>query len=530
MNLPLAHSLPATVDVLIVGNGPVGASIAALLGRYGINTLVVDKTHDVLLMPRAIALDNEALRILQLAGLEEGAFEKIVIAQVRMHCPFVGQFGQANTRGSLDGHPKLVTFYQPDLERTVRDQYQRFENVTSFGGLELLNLIQDAEGVEAELLAEDGHIRRIKARYLVGADGASSKVRSLIGQDFQGRSYAEDWLIVDTRGRENVAIDHVEFLCDHRRPTPHMPAPGGRERWEFMLKGGETREQMEDAGRIARLLEKWIKPDQLEIERKAVYRFHARCCERFQKDRVFLIGDAAHITPPFVGQGLVAGLRDSANLAWKLAWVLKGRAGSGILDSYDQERRPHAKEMIALAKLMGRLVMPGNAPTAMLVHGLMRLTRLIPPLRRHLEELDIKPKNIFKRGLFMPAGRGRRLRRGGLFPQGLVRQMDGSITLSDAVLGDNLVLIGLGIDPRASLTPDICQQWEKHGGSYLQIGLHGQKSTSATHFVEDIGQVLLASAAPDSLAVVRPDRIVMHEGPQAMAQQLVQETLKLLES
>ncbi|WP_282339242.1 bifunctional 3-(3-hydroxy-phenyl)propionate/3-hydroxycinnamic acid hydroxylase [Pseudomonas sp. PS02288] len=530
MNLPLPHLLPDSVDVLVIGNGPVGASLVALLGRHGINTLVVDKVHDVLLLPRAIALDNEALRILQLAGLEEGAFEKIVIPEVRMHCPIVGQFGRANTRGSLDGHPKLVTFYQPDLERTLRDQCRHLDSVTSLGGFELLNLTQDAEGVDAELRAEDGSTRRIRARYLVGADGASSKARSLIGQDFRGRSYAEDWLIVDARGREQAAIDHVEFLCDHRRPTPHMPAPGGRERWEFMLKGGETREQMEDAEHIAKLLEKWVKPDQLEIERKAVYRFHARCCERFQNGRVFLVGDAAHITPPFVGQGLVAGLRDAANLAWKLAWVLKGRAAPGILDSYDQERRPHAREMIALAKLMGRMVMPGNAPTAMLVHGLMRLTHLIPPLRRHFEELDIKPKNIFKRGLFMPAGRGRRLRRGGLFPQGLVRQENGSIVLSDAVLGDNLVLVGLGIDPRASLTAELCQQWERHGGSYLQVGLHGQKRRDTTPFVEDIGQTLLTSAPAGSLAVVRPDRIVMHEGDPAKARQLVQESLRLLGS
>lgn len=529
MNPPLAHSVPDSVDVLVVGNGPVGASLAALLGRHGVNTLVVDRLHDVLLIPRAIALDNEALRILQLAGLGEDAFEKIVIPEVRMYCPIVGQFGRANTSGSLDGHPKLVTFYQPDLERTLRDQCKLFDNVTSLGGLELVNLTQDTQGVEAELRAENGTTHRIKARYLVGADGASSKARCLIGQEFRGRSYAEDWLIVDARGREKDAIDHVEFLCDYRRPTPHMPAPGGRERWEFMLKGGETREQMEDADHIAKLLEKWISPDKLEIERKAVYRFHARCCERFQNGRVFLIGDAAHITPPFVGQGLVAGLRDAANLAWKLAWVLKGRAAPNILDSYDQERRPHAQKMIALAKLMGRMVMPSNAPTAMLVHGLMRITRLIPPLRRHFEELDIKPKNIFKQGLFMPARRGRRLLRGGLFPQGLVRQEDGSIILSDVALGDNLALVGLGIDPRASLTPELCQRWERHGGSYLQIGLHGQKRSSATPFVEDIGQTLLADAPTGSLAVVRPDRIVMHEGTQSTARQLVQESLQLLE-
>jgi 3-(3-hydroxy-phenyl)propionate hydroxylase len=521
--------LPESVDVLIIGNGPVGASMAAMLGRYGVQTLVVDKVHDVLLMPRAIALDNEALRILQLAGLAEDAFDKVVIPEVRMHCPIMGQFGRANTSGSLDGHPKLVTFYQPDLERAMREQGETFAHVQRQGGVELLELKQDNEGISAQLRLDDGRQQTVRARYLIGADGASSRVRSLIGLDFKGSTYAEDWLIVDAKSREGLAIDHVEFLCDYRRPTPHMPAPGGRERWEFMLRPGETREQMEDDARIAALLQPWIAEDQLNIERKAVYRFHARCCERFQNGRVFLIGDAAHITPPFVGQGLVAGLRDAANLSWKLAWVLQGRATAQILDSYDQERRPHARDMIALAKLMGRLVMPSNAPTAVIVHGLMRAMRLLPPLRRLFEELDIKPKNIFKRGLFVAHRRDQRLRRGGLFPQGLVRHPDGRIELSDDVLGDGLVLVGLGVDPRASLSAQLQAQWQALGGRYLQVGLHGQKADASVPFVEDIGQCLLNGAFKPSVAVVRPDRIVMHSGVPEQANEVIRSSMSLLQ-
>lgn len=521
-------ALPDAVDVLVVGRGPVGATLAALLGRYGVHTLVVDKVHDILLMPRAIALDNEALRILQLSGLAEDAFDKIVIPEVRMHSPMVGQFGRANTCGSVDGHPKLVTFYQPDLESSMREQYRRFDNVLSLGGLELEYLQQDADGVTATLRDEDGVQSQVRARYLVGADGASSRVRSLIGQDFDGQSYSEDWLIVDAAERDEKAINHVEFICDHRRPTPHMPAPGGRERWEFMLRAGESREQMESDECIAELLKKWIEPSQLKIERKAVYRFHARCCDSFQQGRVFLIGDAAHITPPFVGQGLVAGLRDAANLAWKLAWVLDGRAASRILDSYDQERRPHAREMINLAKLMGRMVMPSNAPAALLGHGLMRSLRVIPPLRRFFEELEIKPKNNFKRGLFARRSWSSRLRRGGLFPQGLVRASSGSVILSDDALGDSLTLVGFGIDPRGQLDLATQEQWERCGGAYLQVGLHGQKATGTSPFVEDIGQTLMSRAGERTLAVIRPDRIVMHEGHQARAADVVRESLALL--
>lgn len=519
---------PAAVDVLVIGNGPVGATLAALLGGHGIATLVVDKEHEVLMLPRAIALDNEALRIVQMAGLAEDAFAKIVIPQVRMHCPLVGEFGRANTSGTLDGHPKLVTFYQPDLEHAMRAQSGRLPSVATLSGLELVDLQQNQDGVVAQLRTADGTPHVVKARYLVGADGASSKVRTLIGQDFKGQSYSEDWLIVDASNREGEAIDHVEFICDHRRPTPHMPAPGGRERWEFMLQPGETREQMEDVTRIGELLKHWVEPAQLTIERKAVYRFHARCCERFQNGRVFLVGDAAHITPPFVGQGLVAGLRDVANLSWKLAWVLKGRAQPGILDSYDQERRPHAQEMIALAKMMGSMVMPNSVVKAFLGHGLMRVLRLVPRLRRLFDELDIKPKNIFKRGLFSQALRGQQLRQGGLFPQGWVRTAEGVICLSDEILGAELTMVGFGVDPRAGLSLEQQLHWETNGGRFVQMGLQGQTGQSSTRFIEDVGQSLLTSAAVGTLAVVRPDRIVMTQRPQHQASALLDDTWRLL--
>jgi 3-(3-hydroxy-phenyl)propionate hydroxylase len=158
----------------------------------------------------------------------------------------------------------------------------------------------------------------------------------------------------------------------------------------------------------------------------------------------------------------------------------------------------------------------------------MRALRLVPPLRRHFEELEIKPKNNFRRGLFARRAWGRRLRRGGLFPQGLVRATDGSIGLSDDALGDRLTLVGFGVDPRAQLDQATQRQWERCGGGYLQVGLHGQKPGTSTSFVEDIGQALLSRMPECSLAVIRPDRIVMHEGPHARATQIVRESLALL--
>jgi 3-(3-hydroxy-phenyl)propionate hydroxylase len=527
-NKKVSELPPAAVDVLVIGNGPVGATIAALLGRYGVKTLVLDKTHEVLLMPRAIALDNEALRILQLAGLSEDAFEKIVIPEVRMHSPVLGQFGRANTEGCIDGHPKLVTFYQPDLERAMRSQVSRLKSVTSLGGFELESLVEEAECVVATVRDQEGHSHSVRAQYLIGADGASSRVRALIGQEFEGQTYAEDWLIVDVKNRHKSAIDHIEFLCDPQRPTPHMPAPGGRERWEFMLHPGESREELESPESIARLIAPWISPQELEIERKAVYRFHARCCNKFSKGRIFLAGDAAHITPPFVGQGLVAGLRDGANLAWKLAWVLRGYAAPSVLETYDVERRPHAQAMINLAKLMGRLVMPKNKFAAFFIHGLMRMLALTPATRKYFEQLDIKPKNIFKHGLFMQHRRGDKLVRGSLFPQAWIRNMQKQIKLSDDALGDNLTLVGFGVDPLSLLTTDQIVSWEKMGGHFLEVRPRGQRSGGSCDFVEDMNHDILPLAAKGTLVAVRPDRIIMHHAPGTEASRLLRDCRGLL--
>ncbi|ROH86784.1 bifunctional 3-(3-hydroxy-phenyl)propionate/3-hydroxycinnamic acid hydroxylase [Stagnimonas aquatica] len=518
--------VPNAVDVLVVGYGPVGAAVAALLGGYGINTLVIDKAPDILMAPRAIALDNEALRILQMVGLGENAFPKVAIPYVRMLCPIVGEFGRVNSGGTIDGHPKLVTFYQPDLERALRKKVADRGSVQVCTSAEMLSAQEDERGFDVVIRFPSGAESTVRTRYLVGADGAGSVVRKLIGQDFEGKTYAEDWLIVDAK---NVPgnFDHIEFICDPKRPTPHMVAPGGRIRWEFMLRPGETREQMESDETITRLLQPWARAGELKIERKAVYRFHARSCKRYSRGNAFLVGDAAHITPPFVGQGLVAGLRDAANLSWKLAWVLKGRMSPVALETYDQERRPHATQMIALAKLMGRLVMPSNKLMAILIHGTMALLRRIPPLRNHFDELGIKPKNEFSDGLFVKGQS--RIRRGRVLPQGFVRSSSGQGLLSDDALGNGLTLVGFGQSPLPHLKATTLRKWESVGGLISQINHRGGSDDEADNVFEDLESRLLSSGQLYGwCAVVRPDRTVLHDGPISEADRLVRESIELL--
>lgn len=523
-------ALPHLVDVIVVGLGPVGATVGNLLGRYGVATLVVDYATEILTAPRAIALDNEALRVLQLAGLHEGAFETVAIPHVQMRSPIFGNYARATTAGQIDGHPKLVTFYQPDLERALREQLGNHPSVRVETGIEVTGIDNRPSSVHVDVRLPDGSTTQVEAMYVVGCDGANSFIRKALGLDFQGHTYAQDWLIVDAKGAP-TPIDHIEFFCNHRRPAPHMPAPGGRQRWEFMLRPGETRELMERPEMASRLLEPWLQGHSVEIERLAVYRFHARVADRFSIGRVYLAGDAAHITPPFAGQGLVAGLRDAANLCWKLAWVINCRASPTILESYNTERRPHAKSMVGLAKFLGKLIMPRSLPVAFVAHGLMRLLELFPPTRRWFGNLEIKPKNTFRRGLFLRGVSNSRLVSGGTFPQGLVGQAEGDVVLSDEVLGPQLSLVGFGVDPAESLDAAARNSWLAAGGRFVQICHRGQRLHLGpfARKCEDVSGTFIPVVAPFGwTAVVRPDRTVMCDGPSARAGQLVSGVLALL--
>ena len=518
-------------DVLLVGLGPVGAALANLLGRRGVRVLAIDKATAIFEKPRAIALDNEALRILQSAGVCDGEFETVAIPQVQYHSPLFGRFARINTAGIVDGHPALVTFYQPELERLLRAKLAQYASVDVQLGAELLGFTDDGRSVLARIGQASGREAEVRARYLVGVDGAGSLVRRLLGLDFEGHTFQQDWLIVDAFDVP-APIDHVEFICDPRRPTPRMVGPGGRQRWEFMLRPGETPEEMEKPESVRRLLSPWCDSRNIRIERTAVYRFHAREARRFSKGRCFLAGDAAHITPPFAGQGLVAGLRDASNLAWKMAAVVRGEAGEQVLDSYDAERRPHARKIIQLARRLGSLVMPQNRFAAFATHGVVSLLRQLPAGRALFEDLKLKPENTFDEGLFWRVRGRERLRAGSMLPQGWVRPASGGgPVLSDDALGPQWALIGFGVDPVAGLPPDLLQRWQALGGRAWQWCQRSQAQHLAPpeRRLEALDEALLPRRVPLGwVAIVRPDRCVLAEGPAAQVETLLKRALSLV--
>ena len=530
---PLPPATPREVlraDVLVVGLGPVGAAMANMLVRQGVRVLAIDKALEPFDKPRAIALDNEALRILQSLGIRDGDFATLAIPQVQYHSPLFGRFARIATAGSIDGHPKLVTFYQPELEAVLRGRLRNSSLADIRLGAELIAFADDGRSVAATVREASGRELAVHARFLVAADGAGSVVRHQLGLEFDGTTFQQDWLIVDARDVPNP-VDHCSFICDPRRPTPRMVAPGGRQRWEFMLRPGESREEMERPETVKRLLAPWCDADRVTIERTAVYRFHAREARAFSRGRCFLVGDAAHITPPFAGQGLVAGLRDVSNLAWKLAWVTKGRASESLLESYDVERRPHARKIIRLARFLGALVMPSNRLAAFAIHGLMRGLQVVPRIRALFEDLRIKPQNSFDRGCF-EGKRGDRLRAGSAFPQGWVRSPTmPTPRLSDDALGDGWSLVGFGRDPHEFLSRADLAAWEAAGGRTWQWCHRGQGQHLGAPGIqlEALDDVVLPGRVPIGwAAIVRPDRCVFIEGPVEESAAMVRRAVDVL--
>jgi 3-(3-hydroxy-phenyl)propionate hydroxylase len=344
-------------DVLIVGLGPVGATLAALLGRRGIDTIAIERDTDIYPLPRAVHFDHEIMRLFQALGVAEA---------VQRHARDLPAYEFRTAGGELlmrlDPSPDTASgwrsgymFHQPGLEAALRDLLAALPDVRVLLGWQFQGLDQNGDGVAATVTGPDGQTT-IRARYLVGCDGASSGVRAAIPSGLIDFRFDEPWLVVDTKALPQSRMPQVNLqICDPARPTTCVLGGPGRHRWEFMLLPGEMPEDMLNAETIARLLASWD-CGPLEIERKAVYRFHGLTADRWRSGRVLLAGDAAHQMPPFAGQGMCSGLRDAANLGWKLDVVLKGLATEALLDTYQSEREPHVRALIELAIGMGRVV------------------------------------------------------------------------------------------------------------------------------------------------------------------------------
>lgn len=352
-----AHTGGATVDVAVVGLGPVGAVLAILLGQLGHRVVVLERHAAPYPLPRAVHFDHEIARILQSCGVAEAVAGIVEPAEVY---EFQGmdrrpllRFGREGNGPS--GWPVSLMFSQPELEAILFDRLDGLPSVEVRRSATVTGLDDDGTVVSLHL---DGATEPVRARYAVGCDGANSTVRTLLDVAMLDRAFFYDWLIVDLVLHEPRVFDPVNVqICDPARPTTAVSGGPGRRRWEFMALPGEAPEELDREETAWRLLEPWdLHPGNAQLERHAVYRFQARWVEEWRRGRVLLAGDAAHQTPPFAGQGMCSGIRDAANLAWKLDLVLQGVAPDELLEAYGQERAPNMQAVIELAIEMGKMI------------------------------------------------------------------------------------------------------------------------------------------------------------------------------
>lgn len=346
-------------DVLIAGGGPTGVTLAVLLARRGVKVIVAEKEADIYPLPRAAHIDHECMRILQEAGVAD---EVMAGSRRAARYDFRNAKGEVLLRFegaeqiAAGGWPAANMIHQPSVEAALRRSLAACTNAKLHSQCELLSFVDEGDGVAAQIDTPEGK-RTIRARYLVGADGARSPVREASGIVFEDLNFEEPWLVVDVLVDDYARLPSENLqICNPERPTTCVLMGEGRHRWEFMIKPGETAEQVSDDVFIEKLLEPWNVNGAVRMERKAVYTFRARIASQWRKGRILLAGDAAHQTPPFAGQGMCSGLRDSANLAWKLAAVVNGEANDALLDSYQPERAPNLRATIDMAIMMGKMV------------------------------------------------------------------------------------------------------------------------------------------------------------------------------
>ncbi|WP_322070667.1 bifunctional 3-(3-hydroxy-phenyl)propionate/3-hydroxycinnamic acid hydroxylase [Paraburkholderia bannensis] len=546
-------------DVAIIGAGPVGLMIANILGLQGVRVTLIEKLDQIIDYPRAIGLDDEALRVFQSIGLADALLPHTTpdhwmrFVTKDGHC-----FASIEPRTDEFGWPRRNAFIQPLADRVLYEGLARFEHVEVLLGTSVNGFAQDAQGVSIDVTDAHGERRTIRAAYMVGADGGNSFVRRALNVPFEGRTKPNQWIVVDVRN-DPIGSPHIYMHCDHERPYVSAALPHGIRRFEFMVMPGETEEELSKPENMAALIRKVVAdPDKVDYIRKRVYTHNARLAETFRVDRVLLAGDAAHIMPVWQGQGYNSGIRDANNLGWKLAMVAKGLADGRLLDTYTVERRAHARSMIHLSEVAGDIFAPNTRFGARFRDAFVKSMNVFPAVKRYFVEMRFKPMPRYEAGVvLLPPLKStggwlaRVLERSGnsapgrllglmsqkrdsllghlaygrdplaaspvgrMFIQPRVRLSDGRVVRLDDAIGNGFAVLAWGADPTFGLTPQARAVWERLGARFVFAMPDVQLD-----YNDDVPEGVLAlgdvqgrlkdwfSRLPESVVLLRPDRFV----------------------
>lgn len=480
-------------SVLIVGAGPTGLVLANLLGKAGIATLLVERNPATVGEPRAVSIDDESLRVVQEMGLLDVVTSEIVSGYGSEYLgPDGGRFLTVKPMAQPYGHPRRNAFRQPIFEGQLREGLGRYACVESRFECAVEHFVETADGVLVEIVRANGQSDRVEADFLVGCDGSWSRTREALGYSLAGSSLDERWLIIDLEDSPSSSPETIVF-CDPHRPGILLPGPRNTRRYEFKLMPGETDDMMTSDDKVAQLLEAHDGVPGARIIRKTVYHFHARIADKWGRGRIWLAGDAAHLMPPFAGQGMNGGIRDAANLAWKLVAVIRGECGPRLLDTYEPERRSHVGQMIKLALRMGAIFGPKTALHGFLTRTAFRLLGIWPAARSYFAEMKYKPAPRFDSGFLLEEQLTRSGLVGRMIPQPPVPAIFGKSRLDD-LIGDDFALLGVDIDQQTVDHLDLGKSW-----SAIVKRRVAMRSDDVPALADETGMILL----------VRPDHYVL---------------------
>lgn len=504
------------VQVAIAGAGPVGLMLANYLGQMGIDVLVVEKLDKLIDYPRAIGIDDEALRTMQSVGLVDKVLPHTTPWHaMRFLTPKGRCFADIQPMTDEFGWSRRNAFIQPQVDEVMYQGLTRFPNVRCLFSRELEAFNQNSDTVTINLKGPDGERETVQADWLVACDGGASVIRRTLNVPFEGKTAPNQWIVIDI-ANDPLATPHIYLCCDPVRPYVSAALPHGVRRFEFMVMPGETEAQLSEPDNMRRLLSQVLPdPDNVELIRQRVYTHNARIAERFRIDRVLLAGDAAHIMPVWQGQGYNSGMRDAFNLAWKLAMVVKGKAGDSLLDTYQQERRDHAKAMIDLSVTAGNVLAPAKRWHGTVRDGLSWLLNYIPPVKRYFLEMRFKPMPQYREGALLMNGTAKRSPVGKMFIQPKVTRENGEVVLLDDVIGAKFAVIAWGCNPLWGMSESQIAQWRALGTCFIQVVPDVQIRTpqdnvdGVIRLGDTQNRLKTWFAAEDaSIAVVRPDRFV----------------------
>jgi 2-polyprenyl-6-methoxyphenol hydroxylase-like FAD-dependent oxidoreductase len=377
------------VPVVIVGAGPTGVTAATLLAQYDVASLVLDRWPGVYRQPRAVHLDDEIYRILARLGIadEFAAISRPTLGLRLLDDRFrvLAEFTR-DTSVSRNGFPQANMFDQPELEAVLRANLKRYPQARLRGDAEVTEVIDTDDGVRVTFTDRtDGTVHQVDGDYLLGCDGANSLVRNQIGAAVRDLNFEQRWLVVDIATDADLRQwEGVHQVCDPVRAGTYMRIGTSRYRWEFQLLPGESAEDFATLTALRPLIRPWtngVEDRELTLLRVTEYTFRAQVAERWRRGNTFILGDAAHLTPPFIGQGMGAGVRDAMNLAWKIAGVRHGILAPDVLNTYEQERKPHTRSLIRLALNVGRAMTGGAQLGNVARRVVLPRLRLVPGLR-----------------------------------------------------------------------------------------------------------------------------------------------------